>query len=423
MIFFLLFIISALSLGSYLIGPFSVRVYMTIVIFICLLYYRYVKNFRFYLNYSSIYLYLIFILLTFIAKIFSGPFELNNFFKDLLAFHFVSIVSFFAVDLFVKNRKQIELVILILVLLASVNSIASILQYYNIPLGLKIAHIFSNQDVDYLDKFVDLSENSAEIELGDYVVPGIFIHGAINGGLNATLGILSLFFFFSKKTKVRWFFLFLFLICFVGSFIIQERSPMGLFIIFLLLCIWKFTNRKKIIVYLFLILIVIFFTWSLIPFSMINLGRFSEMTNFNSERQILFNNALDFISDNWLLGGDYLYHQLYKVTPHNFILHAIISSGIFGAFVIFWLFIKMVKQVSKIIYVGKLSSTFFLSCALLIYLLNGLTHSGSLVTGDTIIWILYSLILRNLQIDIYEDSLLFQRAKDGHVSMAKSSYL
>lgn len=422
MILIFIFIISVLLYGSYLIGPFSLRVYMTIIMCGYILYKLYVKKNRLTLSYTYIYIYILFLLLTFFAKVFAGPFEIDGFFKDLLALHFVAIVSYCSVDLIVQNKKNIDDVLMLLIVIGLLNSVVSILQYSGHPLGMNIIHLFSNQSGNYWEKFVGFADRNSEQQLGLFIVPGIFGHGAINGGMNATLSILSLYRFFDNRYKYKWIYLCIFIIGFIGSYIIQERSPMGLMILFLFIGVWKYMNRKSLITTLILFSPLMLYFNSLINVDADKLGRFSEMGNFNSERHILFNNAINFISENWLWGGEYSYHQLY-VTPHNFILHAFIYSGILGAVVVILLFILIIKYIYKVLLNPKVSvSSFSLACSLSIYLLNGLTHSGSLVSGDTIIWILCALMLRNIQHD-YENTLLFQRAKYSHVSMAKSSYL
>lgn len=400
MLILILFIISSMLFGSYLIGPFSIRVYAAIALIIYLLYRRIVRKEHFNLPYSSIWIYLLFLFFTLIAKIFSGPFEIDGFFKDLFAMHLIAITSYIAIDLLVKHPKQIRAILILLIIIGLFNSIVSILQYNGNPSGFIIGQFFATSEIEYISNLETRFLVSSELQLGAFAVPGIFGHGASNGGMNATLCILSLYFIFSKEKRLWWVALIIFAIGIAGSFVVQERSPMGLLAIFTLLTIWKYSS-KKVLIPLYAIGCFILFYFDL--FSSLDpekIGRFTDITKFDSERQQLVQNAIVFIADHWFLGGDYLYHQLYGMTPHNFILHALIYSGLVGALTVFALFIKIIIDAGRIFIYDKIGiPAFFFGCALVIFLANGFMHSSSLITGDNIIWLLYALMLRDVQLE------------------------
>lgn len=400
MLILILFIISSILFGSYLIGPFSIRVYVAIALIIYLLYKRIVRKNHFNLPYSSIWIYLLFLFFTLIAKIFSGPFEIDGFFKDLFAMHLIAITSYIAIDLLVKHPKQIRAILILLIIIGLFNSIVSILQYNGNATGFIISQFFATSEIQYISDLETRFLTSSELQLGAFAVPGIFGHGASNGGMNATLSILSLYFIFGKDRRLWWIALIIFIIGAIGSFVIQERSPMGLLAIFALLIIWKY-SPKRLLILLCAIGCFILFYFDL--FSSLNpekIGRFADITKFGSDRQQLAQNAIVFISDHWFLGGDYLYHQIYGLTPHNFILHAFIYSGLFGALTVFALFIKIIIDAGKIFIHDKIGfPAFFFGCALVIFLANGFTHSSSLITGDNIIWLLYALMLHDVQLE------------------------
>ena len=386
--------------GSYLIGPFSIRVYVAIVVIIYLLYKKIILKEHFNLSYSSIRIYLLFLFFTLIAKIFSGPFEIDGFLKDLLAMHLISIISYIAIDLLVKNQKQVQIILILFISIGLLNSIISILQYNGNPTGFIIGQFFASSNMEYISDLETRFLTFPELQLGAFAVPGIFGHGASNGGMNATLCILSLYFIFGREKRLWWVALIIFAISIVGNFVIQERSPMGLLAIFTSFIIWKYSSKGLLI---FLCIVGGFMLFYFDVFSVLDpekIGRFADITKFDSDRQRLVQNAIAFISDHWFLGGDYLYHQMYGLTPHNFILHAFIYSGLFGALTVFVLFIKIIIDAGRILICDKIGiPVFFFSCALIIFLANGFTHSSSLITGDNIIWLLYALILRDVQLE------------------------
>lgn len=410
MLILILFIISSLLFGSYLVGPFSIRVYVAVFTIAFLLYRKIVFKDNFNLSYSSIRIYLLFLFFTLIAKAFSGPFEIDGYLKDLLAMHLIAIASYIAIDLLVKNREQIRIILMVLIIVGVFNSIVSILQYNGNPTGFLIGQFFATSEIEYILNLETRFLASPELQLGAFAVPGIFGHGANNGGMNATLCILSLYFIFGKEKRLWWVAIIIFAIGVIGSFVIQERSPMGLLTLFTLFIIWKYSPRE-LLISLCIVGCFILFYFDL--FSLLDpdkIGRFADITKFDSDRQQLVQNAITFISDHWLLGGDYLYHQVYDLTPHNFILHALIYSGLFGALTVFVLFVKIIVDTGRILICDKIRiPAFFFGCALIIFLANGFTHSSSLITGDNIIWLLYALTLRDIQLNkkIHENSLLF----------------
>lgn len=396
MLVLLIFIISTLTLGTYAIGPFSIRVYAGVCAIIFLLYKIIWQKKDFNLPYSSIVIYCLFLFFTLVAKVFSGPYETDGFFKDLLAMHLIAIVSFVCADILIVKQSQVRIVLMLLIAIGVINSIVSILQYYGNPVGFAIGQFFASESTTDIEAYFTYS---VDAELGTLSVPGIFGYGASNGGMNATLCILSLYFVFGENRRYRPVAVACFLICFFGSFIIQERSPMGLLVVCSLFVIWKYSSRKIIFALCVLIGVILLSYDVSAVFGPEYVGRFSNIFEIDDNRQRLIDNALAFISQHWFLGGDYLYHQTYGMTPHNFILHAFIYSGFIGALIVICLFFKIVYDIISILMKDKCGTpAFFLGCALIIFLVNGFTHSSSLITGDTIIWLLYGLSLRSFQL-------------------------
>lgn len=409
MLILILFIISSLLFGSYLVGPFSIRVYVAVFTIVFLLYKKIVLKDNLNLSYSSIRIYLLFLFFTLIAKVFSGPFEIDGYLKDLFAMHLIAIASYVAIDLLVKNRKQIRIILIVLIVIGVFNSIVSILQHNENSIGFLIGHFFSSSGAEYISDLETRLSLASGLELGAFSVPGIFGHGANNGGMNATLCILSLYFIFGQEKRFWWIAIIGFTIGIVGSFVIQERSPMGLLALFTLFVVWKYSSRELLISLCILVCFVIFYFDLFSFFDSDKIGRFADIIEFDDERKRLIQNAVSFISHHWFLGGDYLYHQMYGLTPHNFILHAFIYSGFFGALTVFVLFIKIIVDTGRILICDKIGiPAFFFGCALIIFLANGFTHSSSLITGDNIIWLLYALTLRDMQLKkkTHENSLL-----------------
>lgn len=129
------------------------------------------------------------------------------------------------------------------------------------------------------------------------------------------------------------------------------------------------------------------------------LGRISDF-EYGDVRGDLMSNAHEFIGDHLLFGGETLYTQQYGMTPHNFILHSLIFSGLIGSVIIIPLFIMMVIKSIRYIFASNfVISIYIFACATLIYHLNSLFHSNSLIIGDNILWLVFALLLRSVQIN------------------------
>lgn len=401
MILLLIFLFASLLLGSFHVGGVSIRVLSTIVMIGYLLIYRKKTN-LFKIKYRPLVIYTVFLLITFITKLLSGASsgedEIGPFATALLAYFLLCYVAFISVDKLINNESSVKKVLILLCGICFLNDIVTYLQYSGNELGIGLGMMFSTSEGDYLK---NLAENLNRLDEIRTAMPGIFGHGAVNGYMTSTLGILSLYFFVGNGKKFWELGALLYIISLIGAFCCQERSGFGLLLLFSIFTFWKFSPR----LFKFSIPIMVVIGGMAYYDNIVDLitsqeiGRYTELTKFDDTRKVLLNNAFEFISNHLLLGGDVLYRKLYGLTPHNVFLHAIIYSGLLGAVVVLYLTIYMLCDAYKTISYSKSGSlSYFFACALTIYLLNGIFHSSSLVTGDVIIWIIYACILRSNQI-------------------------
>ncbi len=399
MVLFSLFIVAILLFGSYYVGPLSLRVYLAISM-ILYIGYRIVisRKTLFRLPYKVIFTYILFLIMTFIAKTFSGPFELDGYLKAVLSYHVVCIVCYVAVDLCVTNRRRVRSTLMILVGICLLNSIVTLMQYNGNELGLIVGHAFSTSEVESIENITEiLDSNVSSDSVYRYVPPGIFQNGASNGYNNTTLCILILFYFFQRKSYLS---KLLFFICFiigvVACFYIQERAAMAVLLLGVLYIGYKFSSKNQIAI--LIVAMILFFFYTSIDFNESTLGRYVNMLEIDPTRLRLWNAAFDFISEHWLWGGERLWHISY-LTPHNFVLHTLIYSGILGAAVMFYLFIRIVIDAVKCLSAKSPVPSFFFAVTLLMFLSLGFTHSGSLTTGEALPWIFYAMMLRSKQLE------------------------
>jgi O-antigen ligase len=103
-----------------------------------------------------------------------------------------------------------------------------------------------------------------------------------------------------------------------------------------------------------------------------------------------------------ILGGPILYSSLYPdMPPHNYFLTAFINSGLVGGFVATILYFWVVRDSIKILLRPNPSGALLLATAagVMIYSVNSLFHNQSIISGDTLFFILYPLMKK---VDIIE---------------------
>lgn len=398
----IIFIFSALLLGSFHIGGISIRVLMAFVT-TAYLYFNYNSTNKTKIKKKPLIIYSVFLLISLTVKLLSGAIsgveEMLPYFKRLFAFFLICYVSYFSIDKIVQTPKSLNQIFMVLIAICILNDVATYLQYIGNPIGIILGNIFYTSEGEYMDKLENNFDRLNEITMA---IPGIFGHAAINGYMTSSLGILSLYYLVGKGKRYWILGLIFFIFAFLGSFCCQERSGMGLFLLFSIYSLWKLNSKilKKLLPLTIGVGLLFFYDSIINIIGSNDIGRYGEMLTFGSTRQNLINNAISFISENFILGGEVAYGQQYGLVPHNFFLHAVIASGIFGALIVYYLFFYMLRDAYRIIRKPKDGSCeYFFACGLSIYLLNGIFHTSSLISGDILIWIFYPLMLKGFLIN------------------------
>lgn len=413
MFWLVLFVTCSLVGGSIQIGPTTIRVYASCLLIAYLISKRR-KYIYIHINNKPIYIYIVFLLITLFAKLISMSFsgtgidETQVFFKRLLSLYLVGIVGYYGIGYIATAKTKLRQIFATLVIIGFFNAIVSYLQYVGNPIGVRIALIFSSGESEYMQAYLMFSESAQNTK---FVVPGIFGHGAINGYMNSALGILPLCYIYHRNFKLRLWGIVSFLVLIIGSYVTQERSGFGLLLIFSTYLFYKSTNgrTKNIIIFILPIIVVFFYGYIVDYLSSNDFGRYSSLGEFEDRNKLIID-ATNFIQNNWVFGGEELYNSQGYVTPHNFFLHALIFSGIFGLIAISLLFFKMLKDSYIVLKqpMNKTSISIYVASALSIYLLNGLFHSGSLITGDVLIWLLYGLLLQSIHLEHFKSNTLLK---------------
>lgn len=392
-------------------GPLSVRVYATILMMAYLVV-RWNKNQSALTNYKPVAIYIFFLFVCFLTKLMSqslSPYQLNElapFAKSLLSVFLVALVAYIAISQCVTKSSDLGKIILALLAVGLFNNIITILQGNGSTAALALG-VSINPLNDKMADFFSRRFNDTDYE-GRLILPGIFGHGVTNGYFIACLGILPIYLYSKKNIIIKIVGIILSLLSIWAAYLVQERSGMFMLLVGTLWGWWKYSGLwcRRVIPVLVILAIALYFDAILGMFNEDNLGRFTKTFDYGEDREELVRNATEFLSTNWLWGGDVQFSVFYGLTPHNFILHAIIYGGIFGALIIFYLFYYMLRDCIKLLWHSNVCSSmaFVLAVSLSIYLFNGLVHSGSLITGDVLIWILYAMLLKSIYFDNKEQT-------------------
>lgn len=391
-VLFCIFLISVFFLGSLVIGPASIRVLMTILTFGLLIIHN-KKLFRLRLSNDLIVLYCCYLLCMSLAMFFNGEFSEYGVIKVLLAFHFVCIVSYYAVRYYVNNTKSLSIVGKILIAAVILNSVVTILQYIGSSIGwglnLALTGYRNEMVVDYSDSVAE-----GETMLGLARTPGLLDSAVANGMFISSLGILP-FIYLSKIKKEKS--MLLKISCWISlalsaiaCFMCQERAALLMFAAALLYLLWNQTKNKIVIILAIVGGIFYFSTYTITDMSI--LGRFTDFSVDDDLRSDIWNTAQTYIADNLMWGGPLHFLQKAGHFPHNFFYNALIYGGLLGGIFVIVVFFKIVIRAIKSLRKGSSSEEIVYAIALLSYLMQGMFHNASLVTGSVTIFVLLGLM-------------------------------
>ena len=403
MLFYYLYIVAVLLFGGYIIGPFSIRVYMVSIMMVHLVVQYFKKN-KSPLPTNYIYWYVAFILVMAFSFWVNGEFSSFGYIKFVLANHLVCIVTYFATGLYITDEKKLEGVSKLLVGIMFFTSVITILQYFNNPIGWGFARVFSTSTISesMSDKLMRYSKDSSM--LGHSVSMGIFDFAFTNAMFIAATSVLSLFWVLRKKGKgwARVLYAIAFAVGLVGCFTTQQRAAFYCMVLASGFIIWNSVRKPffRIIILGFVLILLLIYSNSIgaLISGNENLGRMSDMGNFEGDtRYHMWQNAIAFIEEN-VFGGPLAFISINDDMPaHNFIFNAFIYGGWIGGIVVIILFVKMLIQIFKSIAKNKLSTSKYLSSfyamSLLIFFICGMVHNASLVFGSVLIFVLFPLMI------------------------------
>lgn len=420
MLFFYIYLFSILALGSFYVGPYTMRVYMTVLMLVYLLFQNLITrrasdkpNFKLPGRFMKIYF--LFIVFTALALLLNGEYIESEFTKLILANYLNCFVTFFAINHFITDSKKLNQVIWVLLFIISIDAIITILQFVGNPIGKAISIAFTTVS-DVKTGIIDDQGVNSALLLGDSIPMGIFGYVFTNCTYLTTMGILSLGIMLSEKNIIlKYGALAVLLICLYAAYATQERMAFFMYVLVALYLLYTGfeKKRKKILLLVTIVLIGLFVLPSLMDSE--KLGRLATVDVKEDVRGEIWMTALRFLGENLILGGPVSYSKVTSIAPHNFFLNVFIDSGLIGGLIVIYLYIIMAVQAIKELISRHSIIIRALAGSICIYSAVCLFHNASIATGDSIIFIFYALFLKARLIEspkrktsVYENSLLYR---------------
>lgn len=320
--------------------------------------------------------------------------------KDLLATHYISILTYFAIDIYVQTRKTALIITIVILSIMMFDAVVTYFQYINLPIGWYLGQIFFNVKDVKLDKILATVDHyNGQLLLNMSLAGGIFGDSVKNGYLLTSYGILAICFALKKSfhwsSVLGWICIAVFV---STSFMVQQRMAFIILCIMILYFIFRYSSKVLVVIMLMIATYMILF--HSVELDNDNMGRLSHFEVDNT-RIYIYSNAWDFVQNYIFLGGPVTFYTKYGVYPHNFFFNAFIYGGFLGALIVIYLFFEMLWYGFRVIISGHtlLTLDMVYAAGLISFLLIGLTHNSSLITGDTSIWFLLAMMIRINQLN------------------------
>lgn len=392
-----LFLIASLFLNAFIIGPFSIRIYVSLLVFLIFIF----KSTTFNLK-KEILLYVLFIFFYWLALNVNGEISEVDFVKRLLGSYLICFIAFYVLYKSIISQTDINKIVIFLVFIGVLNGVVSTLQFN----GNSDAYLWATilTPTELLDQRIEVYQRlGSGIGIG---VIGLFGGIVKNGYLSAAFALLSLYMIvLSKNFFYKTTFVLISLFLFYSVFLTQQRLITFLSLIIYLYFYYRYFNLRYVsLLFVFPMLGLSMLYFYNIMLESDSLGRMSNLED--EQRETLLAKSIQFVIDNFLFGGqiraaNYLESAGLVNSAHNIFLNAFIYSGVFGAVFVIILFGRMLRQsVNAILRKNALQNpSFFIGIALIVYLLNSLAHNSSLVSGDEFIWILFAMLVKSQSIE------------------------
>lgn len=406
--FFYIFLFSVILLGSFKLGPFSIRVYMVLIMMGYLLLSRKKANYQ--ISYKFMEVFLLYIIVTGLVLIAIGEFQDYDYINLCLAFYLPCFVTVAAINRFIDSKHELIQLMWFLVVLIFINCIVTQLQFNGFHLGKVIAMALTTS-MDVEATILYDNEIDPSLLMGEGLPIGIFGFVFSNANYSAVFGILALFLYdyYNRNKYIQSFCLLVLGLCIYNCYMIQERTAFFGIIaasVFILFKNIESKNKRIVFICIFVIMLIVLFP---LFWNADSLGRLVEFNLKEDTRNNIWNICYYFLSKNFLTGGPVAFSKLSEIAPHNYFLNALITSGIIGGSIAIYLYIISFIKAAKYTLKCKSNYTRIVASSVCIYALGSFFHNASIISGDTLFFILYAIMLKTYLINHDSENTMLYR--------------
>ncbi len=383
-------------LGIVFIGGISVRniVLVLLTIYLCLNHSSIRADFK-----SAKYLIVYYAFVAFLGM-FNGLYE-NEGLTLIIGRFLPTIILILFLMNYIKTEKELKSTVYVLLLIFSLDAIATILQGINNPLGWRIAAFFQTaESLEDSQNLIDAHnlDSTVGLSIASGFCGSVVYNGYVLGSI-ALLVFLPVYWKFNAKSVVLS--TATFLLFSMALFYNQQRMAFYVFHAAVATIIISYAYlRKNYILLLFVLLVGVFLFFN-IDFSNWNDEELGRLASFDDEirtkgRQIFWEN---FFPDNFLMGNRTKFVKLYGSTPHFLPIETLLLGGIIGL-VVFTIFILSLSKTIFQTIIKRNVEGFLLSTPVISLLLISFRHSSGYHTGLTLG--AYSLAFFLISLDLYK---------------------
>ena len=379
--FLLIFLFSLLFHGSYKIGSYSVRNYMTIVF---LLVSFIIQKKEKMLKDNLVNTFIVYIVVLLFCNFVNGELLSARFVQTIIVFMMPSVVVLYGMPKFLQTKNDIIFIFSLLTAFYLINIFITLGQYVGNDIAWYISNIIGFETPD----------DAEEFKLASYL-PGMLSNVVRNGYFIASFLPIVTVSVLSKKIPHQIIGLFILFLATICAFVVQQRMSF-LFILFYILFL-AFVKQNRLLVSLIIVTLV-YLTIQGISF---DTGRLNINTE-NGDRMSLFAKFINFIStEDVVFGGYENYLQKYGGYQHNSFTSVVVLGGIPSLIAFSVLFYRMLKKIVRFILVSMNTQPIICSLCItcFIYAFYGMTHSTGIQNDGLYFWLSYSIVIATQRIE------------------------
>lgn len=404
-ILYVILLIASVVMGSiYIAGPIVVKYIAVISMFmVCLL-----EKVPFPFKNRYIQIYSAFLLIFMITS-FAEGYEID-FIKMFLGYYFTTFVWIWATYILIKKYESVSTLIYTLFVICISNAIVTIGQHFMNPIAFIVPEILGVSTYG-MDSMFEKSDTT----ITTFALFGMF--GAFQNGFYSAVGaVLSLVLWARKKNIIYLIFM---PIAVFGVYCVQERGGFVAGVLFSSSFLYKtlIDSNSKVLKIGIISLTVLALVY-LIGYGL-NVSSVTEGTRYESfdldDRDYLYRWSVDYILRHPFDSNLFDFFRIYRHYPHNFIYNSFIYGTFIGGFLIIGCMISLWFKAFKLMIRpinDENAYVMLLSFALFAYCMATFTHNASIVTGDTLFWLLATpIIFMNPNAPVKLNKRIFLKAK------------